>query len=92
MGRFFDRLCSVVERQFPSAELNRYLKEAALFDFPQRWHETTSDAAAKVKGGMEDYAMVGGVDFVMDNFFLPFPVVQPLKRLEPSIVSPGDML
>jgi hypothetical protein len=75
VGRFFDRLCSIVERQFPSAELTHYLKEAALFDFPQRWHETAKDGEAAKKGGMDDYAMVGGAQFVLDNFFLPFPVM-----------------
>ena len=57
MGRFFDRLCSIVERQFPSAELTHYLKEAALFDFPQRWHETAKDGEAAKKGGMDDYVV-----------------------------------
>ena len=75
MGRFFDRLCSVVERQFPSAELRERLKKAALFDFPQRWHETSTDEAAMKRGGMDDYGMVGGAEFVMDTFFLPFPIV-----------------
>jgi hypothetical protein len=72
MGRFFDRLCSVVERQFPSAELRDYLKRAALFDFPQRWHETSK---AGGENRMADYDMVGGAEFVMDNFFLPFPII-----------------
>ena len=62
MGRFFDRLCSVVERQFPSAELRGYLKQAVILDFPE-------------DGATGDYAEVGGVDFVIENFSLPFPVV-----------------
>lgn len=65
-------MCSVVERQFPSAELKRYLRQAALFDFPQRGHETSKEGE---RATMADYAMVGGTEFVMENFFLPFPVV-----------------
>lgn len=72
MGRFFDRLCSVVERQFPSAEFRKYLKQARLFDFPQRWHETSRGTG---ENKMADYEMVGGMEFVVDNFFLPFPIV-----------------
>lgn len=73
MGRFFDRLCSVVERQFPSTEMRQYLKKAALFDFPQRWHEVSTGPDGKDR--MADYELVGGVEFVMETFFLPFPVV-----------------
>jgi len=74
MGQHFDRLCSAVERHWKSAVLRDHVKRAKLFDFPGRVHEVVSmlDKSGK---RLSDYSAVGGVDFVMENFFLPFPVV-----------------
>lgn len=62
----FDRLCGIVEKQYPNAALQRLLRAARIFEFPGRIHE---------KAEARDWVGFGGSEFVMENFFLPFPVV-----------------
>jgi len=65
-GVIFDRLCGIVERVYPNAEIKALLKQARIFEFPGRLHEVA-------KG--RDWDSMGGSEFLMEHFFLPFPVV-----------------
>lgn len=62
----FDRLCAIVERVYRNEALMQLLKQARIFEFPGRLHEVA-------KG--RSWESVGGCEFLLDHFFLPFPVV-----------------
>lgn len=62
----FDRLCGILERVYRNEPMLRALRDARIFEFPGRLHE----AAAS-----RDWESFGGAEFLLDNFFLPFPVV-----------------
>lgn len=74
MGQNFDRLCAILERHWKNPRLRECAKRAHLFDFPGRLHEVAASLTAPGKR-LVDYSLVGGVEFVFENFFLPFPVV-----------------
>lgn len=62
----FDRLCAIAERVYKSEPLKRLLKQARIFDFPGRIHEVAKDVT---------WDALGGSEFLIDHFFLPFPVI-----------------
>lgn len=62
----FDRLCGIVERVYRNEPLIQLLKQARLFEFPGRLHELSAT---------RDWESFGGAPFLLDNFFLPYPVV-----------------
>jgi hypothetical protein len=69
----FDAMCGIVERHYRNEKVLGWLKEARIFRFPGRLHELSRALTDGERAKF--YDAVGGMEFLAEHFFLPFPVV-----------------